>query len=117
MKSAAQNNDFVTVKIYRDDLAEMFEERFNSIFGDHYSLDEAALFIDALTEHAESGDFNNKFFNVSEIVDNFVINQARITRPEDFDYSENVERIENGDLFCYGETESEDGTIYLISKN
>lgn len=117
MKNEEKNNDFVTVKIYKSDLVEMFQDRFNVVWSERYSFDECNLYLDALEEIVENGSIKeNEFFNVSEIVDNFVINDTRILRPEDCDYSENVERIENGDRYSYGEAETEDGTVYLISR-
>ena len=108
-------NDYVNVYIYSGTLKEMLNDRFDEMWSKDLTMDEVEMYHNAFNDMVDGEAFNGQEFDVSVIVDNFFVNDSRIVRPDDFDYDEIVEKIENEDITYYDSCEDENGeTVYLI---
>lgn len=87
--------DYIIVKIDKDDALDMLIDRLRMMWSD--DDDEVELYSEMYENYIDGGVFDNREFNVSEIVDNDWVNYCDIIRADDDYYDECMEAIKRGD--------------------
>ena len=88
-------NDYILVKIDKDDALDMLIERLRLMWTQEDDV--VDMYEDMYKNYIDNDVFDNKEFNVSEIVDNDWVNYCDVIRKSDDYYDECVEAYESGD--------------------
>ena len=87
--------DYIEVRIDKDDALDMLVERLRTMWTQDDAVVE--LYENMYKDYIDNDVFDNKEFNVSEIVDNDWVNYCDVVEEGDDYYDECVEALENGD--------------------
>lgn len=99
-------SDYITVKIYKDDVLDMLIARLKDRWTDDDDVIE--LYEQMYDGYLENGVFDYQEFDVNSIVDNDYVNYCDVIDEDDYRYSEIKEAYENG------EYEPESGNIESV---